>query len=570
MITSSNYTDAGSGIASNVITRSNPQAPSSPGVCPAGGYSGSNAASSPDTVPTDGQCYVYTLTGTDHVGNTATQTATILVDTTAPSTPTVTFSGLSAGNTYDNGTGTLFFRPSAAGTFTVNAASTDTQSDIKAGTAGYTFGSLNSNGGTNFGTGQTNGALSVTFDGTTTGPTTQRTVNSTNNANTSSATANYTVTQDSTAPTGGAFTANGTAATGVGSSSYLTSGTTLTLSGRTDYSDAGSGIASSTLTIQSATLTGNTCGSYGSATTISGTTSQTVASGNCYLLTLTGTDFVGNTATISTIVKVDTTAPSAPALSFANPTGGAYYSGSGTTVYFRPGAATGGFDVTASSTDADTGVASYTFPTAGAMGSLWSIAGSGATRTYSYTSGAANPGSQSVTATNNAGGTSAGGSWTTQADSAAPTGGAFSANGTAATGVGSTSYLNSGTTLTLSGRSDYTDGGSGLAGSILTIAVGRAHRQQLRQLRQRDDDQRHHLADRCQRQLLPAHPHRHRLRRQQRLGLHHRHGRHHRAVRPDGLLLHGPEQRLLPGLRLDRLLPGRKRGRLHRHRHRCH
>ena len=131
-------------------------------------------------------------------------TSIILVDTTAPSTPTVTFTGLSAGNTYDNGAGTLFFRPSAAGTFTVNAASTDTQSGIKAGTAGYTFGSLNSNGGTNFVTGQTNGALSVTFDGTTTGPTTQRTVSSTNGSGLNSATANYNVTQDSTAPTGGA------------------------------------------------------------------------------------------------------------------------------------------------------------------------------------------------------------------------------------------------------------------------------------------------------------------------------------------------------------------------------
>ena len=45
------------------------------------------------------------------------------------------------------------------------------------------------------------------------------------------------------------------------------------------------------------------------ARTIAGTTSQTVASGNCYLFTLTGTDNVGNTARITTTVKVDTTAP---------------------------------------------------------------------------------------------------------------------------------------------------------------------------------------------------------------------------------------------------------------------
>ena len=83
-----------------MITRSNAQAPSSPGVCPAGGYTGSTVVTSPDTVPTDGQCYVYTLTGTDRVGNaTSVASSPILVDTTAPSTPTLTFSGLSAGNT---------------------------------------------------------------------------------------------------------------------------------------------------------------------------------------------------------------------------------------------------------------------------------------------------------------------------------------------------------------------------------------------------------------------------------------------------------------------------------------
>ena len=93
-------------------------------------------------------------------------------------------------------------------------------------------------------------------------------------------------------PSGGAFSANGTAATGGGSSSYLTAGTTLLINSRR-YTDSGSGIASSTLTIQSASLAGNSCSSFGTPSTISGTTSQTVASGNCYLLTLTGTDNVG-------------------------------------------------------------------------------------------------------------------------------------------------------------------------------------------------------------------------------------------------------------------------------------
>jgi hypothetical protein len=261
-ITKTDFSDAGSGIATNVITRSNAQAPTGPGVCPAVGTFSGATVTSPDTVPTDGQCYVYTLTGTDNVGNIATlTTATILVDTTVPSTPTVTFSGVSA-NAWDNGSGTIFFRPSAGGAFTVNAASTDAQSNILAGNPGYTFLTPNSNGGTNFGITQTAGAYALTFGATATGPTTSRTVTSTNNAGLTSTAGTYNITQDSANPTGGAFTANGIAASGAGTSSYLTTvGATLLLSGRTDYSDAGSGLASSTLTSQTATLTGTSCGS---------------------------------------------------------------------------------------------------------------------------------------------------------------------------------------------------------------------------------------------------------------------------------------------------------------------
>ena len=121
---------------------------------------------------------------------------------------------------------------------------------------------------------------------------------------------------DSTAPTGGAFTANSVAASGGGSTSNITAGTTLTINSRTDYTEApdgtASGLATSTLTMATGTLSGNSCSAYGAPATIVGTTSQTVASGHCYLLTLTGTDNVGNAATISTTVKVDTTAPRAP------------------------------------------------------------------------------------------------------------------------------------------------------------------------------------------------------------------------------------------------------------------
>ena len=92
-ITMTGYTDSGSGIASNVITRSNGQTPVN-GVCPASGYSGTNGVSNPDTTITDNNCYVYTLTGTDNVGNSASVTSTpVLVDAIAPVVPVPTVNG---------------------------------------------------------------------------------------------------------------------------------------------------------------------------------------------------------------------------------------------------------------------------------------------------------------------------------------------------------------------------------------------------------------------------------------------------------------------------------------------
>ncbi len=251
--------------------------------------------------------------------------------------------------------------------------------------------------------------------------------------------------------------------------SYLNSGTTLTINSRTDYTDGGSGLASSTLTMATGTLSGNSCSSYGAPATIVGTTSQTVASGNCYLLTLTGTDNVGNTAAISTTVKVDTTAPSAPTSFGFSALTNAYYPGSGSIVFIQGGAA-GGFTATASgATDADSGVASYTY---GAIaGSGWSNAAG------AYTFTAASPtGTASVTATNNAGLTGSGASFTAQSDSTAPAGGAFTANGQAASGAGTASNITAGTTLAINSRTDYTETASGtasgLASSTLTMATG--------------------------------------------------------------------------------------------------
>ena len=126
---------------------------------------------------------------------------------------------------------------------------------------------------------------------------------------------------DTTAPGGGGVTVDGTAATG-GGATVTTGIPTFTITGRTEYTDGQSGLASSVLTVQSETLTGNVCGAAGSggpfvaASTISGTTQPGgIVGGYCYLYTLTGSDNVGNTASVSVTVAVTT----APTISSASP-----------------------------------------------------------------------------------------------------------------------------------------------------------------------------------------------------------------------------------------------------------
>ena len=106
---------------------------------------------------------------------------------------------------------------------------------------------------------------------------------------------------DTAAPTGGALTVNGAAASGGGSTS--TSNGSFTIS-RTDYTDGGSGLGSSMLTRDSAPFANDACGTYsGSPTTIGGAPAQSLGTG-CYEYVLTGTDAVGNTTSIRTVVQV--------------------------------------------------------------------------------------------------------------------------------------------------------------------------------------------------------------------------------------------------------------------------
>ena len=251
-------------------------------------------------------CYRYALTGVDNVGNQAGISTTVLVDTSVPTTPSLSFSALSPNTYYKSSTNTLYFSPKAGGAFSLLASS----GDAVTGIAGYTFGSLSAYGFT--GT-QSGGQMAYSFGTTAAQPPSGPTVYATSNAGASSATANYALLLDSTPPTGGALSVNGVAASGTGSTSYNNSGS-FAIGTRSEYNaDSGSGVLSSVLTRSAGTLSNGSCSAYGSPVTITGNPTQNGLAAGCYLYTLAGTDRVGNTATLSTTVEVDKTAPSATA-----------------------------------------------------------------------------------------------------------------------------------------------------------------------------------------------------------------------------------------------------------------
>ena len=341
-----------------------------------------------DTSVLSGFCYRYQQRASDNVGNTATSSTsdTVKVDATSPTGPTFTFSALTSAYWPGSGT-TVYFRGGSSGSFTVTPSATDSESAI----SGYAYPDLGS------GWSRAGGAYSFTGSaGTGTGV-----INAANGAGSIAGTP-LTARSDPDGPTGGALLVNGVPATAGGSTSYITAGATLALSGRTDFSEplsaTRSGLASSTLTLRSAALTNNACGTFGAPTIITGT-SAPVTADSCYLLTLSGTDNVGNSSSLSSTVKVDTSAPSTPTLSFSSLTNAR---ATGARVYFRSDAPSGGLTVTATSTDPQSGIGGWTFPD---LGTGWAVTGSAESRTYTWSAPtpATSSGSLTVSATNGAG-----------------------------------------------------------------------------------------------------------------------------------------------------------------------
>ncbi len=417
-----------------------------------------------------GHCYQYEYVVYDNVGNSTTYTSPdIKVDTTGPSAPSVTLSSAS-GNTFVSGT-TVYINAQAgkSGSFQAAATSTDADSGILKLNFPTLTGFTSGGGDTSSSPYQTtyNWSGAVAASG-------NQTITSSNNSSLTN-TNTFTVTPDTTNPTSGALTVNATNATGPGNSSYSSSGN-FNISAISDYTDPGSGLASSTLTRQSATLSSSdgiaagTCGSFGSATTISSRATpinQTFTGPYCYLYTLTGTDNVGNTTSITTLVKVDTTGPSAPSVTLSSASGNTFVSG--TTVYINAQAGkSGSFQAAATSTDADSGILKLNFPTlTGFTSGGGDTSSSPYQTTYNWSGAVAASGNQTITSSNNSSLTNTN-TFTVTPDTTNPTSGALTVNATNATGAGSTSTT-SNPNFAIGTRTNYTDGGSGLASSTLTI-----------------------------------------------------------------------------------------------------
>ena len=266
-----------------------------------------------NSVASDGT-YSYEVVATLGGFSVTSNAVSVNVDVTPP---TDTVALVSPSHAFLNSsTETIYFNTNTGGSFSLSDAVYDTGS----GPASATFPGLSATGWTGHTTSdlQTSGTGSkptITYTSasaysfSTSAVLTTGTVSSQDAVGNTSAGVALTFTPDNLGPTGGALSVNSTVAT-VGGSSSLTKAMSYSIT-RTDFNtDAGSGVASSLLTVRFAPWSNNACGTYGLATTIAGSPLQTETSGDgCYQYTLTGTDNVGNTSTLTTTVEVDTTPP---------------------------------------------------------------------------------------------------------------------------------------------------------------------------------------------------------------------------------------------------------------------
>ncbi|MGH3045764.1 MAG: OmpL47-type beta-barrel domain-containing protein [Gaiellaceae bacterium] len=326
-------TDALSGVdaASAVLERRT--APLAGGACDpfAGPWS---PVTSPDTVAS-GLCAQYRHRVSDRVGNEAVYASgnVVKVDLTAPAAPALTLTEASP-HAHVSGT-EIFVNTGETGSYDVEAATGDAAAGIdRVGFPG--------------GVDDTTPSYAATYaladlDGV-------QTVTAHDKAgNTASST--FTVTPDTAAPGGGSVSYAG---------GYEADGqVTVTIDAGTDAL-AGVDAASAVLERRTAPLAGGACDPFtGPWSPL--TSPDTVASGLCAQYRYRVSDRVGNEAvyTSGNVVKVDLTAPAAPALTLTESSPHAYVSGN---EIFVNTDETGSYDVEATSADPQSGIDEVRFP----------------------------------------------------------------------------------------------------------------------------------------------------------------------------------------------------------------
>jgi hypothetical protein len=404
--------------------------------------------------------WVYTITPVVDIwaGAESAQSTPVVTDTTPP-TNSITLFPVN-GSSYQVGS-TIYYRGVAAGSFKLINAVTD-------GGSGPGSSTTSALGGTSTGWHAPTSTISTPTRGPytseaftwTAGTTTSPTEVVTGaDANGNTATTTLTFVNDSSGPSGGSVTISGLGGTG---NAYSTS-TTVHISLAKGSDPNGLATSGATLLRASATLTSTAgadgvCGNFGSYATIAtdpgATYDDSVADNTCYKYEYAVFDTVGNpTIYLSNVIKVDSTAPAAPAGAFGSFTN-TYAAVGSSTFYYNSNSASGSITATPSDTDSTSGIASYNFPT---LGTNWSkTQNADGSVTYSWSGAPAAPGTKYVTATNNAGLTSAGTAFYPTADATAPTSGSIS--------YPNTVQLTTSVVVTLT---TGTDSGSGLGAKYL-------------------------------------------------------------------------------------------------------
>lgn len=388
------------------------------------------AASATDTVPADNTCYRYRYLVSDHVGNVAAYTsADIKVKTTpvAALTPTAATVTAVSGTAAQSSSGaTVFYNPAQSGSFNVDSSAASAfvgiaHVDFPAIT-GFSGGGavVSPVTGTVF-----RGTYAWSANGAAASPGAQA-ISATNNAGeTATNGAAFSVVKDDVGPSGGTVDAAGLAGTGgrFSTSMTLTVGFAPGTDGGAGLAPGGTQLLRASAPLISGGIDNGNCGPFGfpspvADNPISPKADTVPVDRTCYRYAYVVSDAVGNQTTYtSPAIKVYAAAPPAPTLTFSG-LSNAGWSGTGTAVFYRPGASSGGFTVTANSVDA----AAYAFP---ALAAGWSSASAGSgVQSYSWAS--ANPtapvGTRTVTMTSLAGTNSTAG-FTVTPDTTAPTGG---------------------------------------------------------------------------------------------------------------------------------------------------